>query len=102
MMEKYQEDTYGEHVAGTYDEWYAKDDEAMIETHAELAGGGRTLELGIGTGRVALPLQQKGIAVDGIDASPTAEVTLDYQIKDTNPMINLAVLRDQLITQVTR
>ncbi len=34
------------------------------------AGGGPVLELGIGTGRVALPLSQRGIQVHGIDLSP--------------------------------
>jgi SAM-dependent methyltransferase len=37
---------------------------------AELAGGGPVLELGIGTGRVALPLSQRGIRVHGIELSP--------------------------------
>lgn len=37
---------------------------------AELAGGGPVLELGVGTGRVALPLSSRGIPVHGIDASP--------------------------------
>jgi SAM-dependent methyltransferase len=36
---------------------------------AELAGAGRALELGIGTGRVALPLSERGVEVHGIDAS---------------------------------
>jgi SAM-dependent methyltransferase len=37
---------------------------------AELAGPGRALELGIGTGRIALPLRQRGVEVHGIDLSP--------------------------------
>ncbi|MGK4302132.1 class I SAM-dependent methyltransferase, partial [Klebsiella pneumoniae] len=37
---------------------------------AELANGGRALELGIGTGRIALPLAATGVEVHGIDASP--------------------------------
>src|SRR5262249_52442218 len=45
-------------------------DEAMIATLAELARGGRALELGIGTGRIALPLAARGLEVHGIDASP--------------------------------
>jgi SAM-dependent methyltransferase len=69
-MESYQEDTYGERIAGVYDEWYTKYDDAMIEALAELSQGGRALELGVGTGRIALPLQLKGISVHGIDASP--------------------------------
>ncbi|MGD8738499.1 MAG: class I SAM-dependent methyltransferase, partial [Anaerolineae bacterium] len=36
----------------------------------ELARSGRALELGIGTGRVALPLHHAGVRVEGIDASP--------------------------------
>jgi len=41
-----------------------------VECLAELAGPGPVLELGVGTGRVALPLVQRGLVVDGIDASP--------------------------------
>jgi len=40
-----------------------------VEVLAELAGNGRALELGIGTGRIALPLAQRGIPVHGIDLS---------------------------------
>jgi SAM-dependent methyltransferase len=41
----------------------------MVDLLADLAGGGRALELGIGTGRVALPLAQRGVPVAGIDLS---------------------------------
>jgi SAM-dependent methyltransferase len=37
---------------------------------AELAGTGAALELGIGTGRVAIPLSRRGVRVHGIDLSP--------------------------------
>jgi cyclopropane fatty-acyl-phospholipid synthase-like methyltransferase len=40
-----------------------------VETLAELAGGGKVLELAIGTGRVALPLAARGLTVHGIEAS---------------------------------
>ena len=36
---------------------------------ATLAGAGRALELGIGTGRIALPLAGRGVPVHGIDLS---------------------------------
>lgn len=42
----------------------------MLETLVTLAGNGRVLELGIGTGRVALPLAARGVHVEGIDISP--------------------------------
>ena len=42
---------------------------AAVDLLAELAGDGPALELGIGTGRIALPLAARGIAVHGIDLS---------------------------------
>jgi SAM-dependent methyltransferase len=67
-------DHFGEDVAARYDD---PDDpafdpalvEAMVDVLAALAGGGRALELGIGTGRVALPLARRGVPVSGIDLS---------------------------------
>ena len=46
------------------------DAEAAAECLAELAGSGPALELAVGTGRIALPLARRGVAVSGIDASP--------------------------------
>ena len=40
-----------------------------VETLAELAGGGRVLEFAIGTGRIAVPLAERGVPVVGIDSS---------------------------------
>jgi SAM-dependent methyltransferase len=40
-----------------------------IERLAELAGDGRVLEFAIGTGRVALPLAERGVSVTGIELS---------------------------------
>ncbi|MBN1659118.1 MAG: class I SAM-dependent methyltransferase [Anaerolineae bacterium] len=68
-MKEYEDRTYGERIAAVYDEWYADYEEAMVDLLYELAGGGRALELGIGTGRVALPLCARGIDVTGLDAS---------------------------------
>lgn len=69
-MEAYSAETYGEKIAAIYDELYPSYDEMAIHRLAEMARGGRALELGIGTGRVALPLQSMGVEVYGIDASP--------------------------------
>ncbi|HXF39015.1 MAG TPA: class I SAM-dependent methyltransferase [Blastocatellia bacterium] len=68
-MNEYIASTYGDHLADVYDEWFGDVDAAAIDRLAELAVGGRALELGIGTGRVALPLSARGIEVHGIDAS---------------------------------
>ena len=40
-----------------------------VDLLAGLAGDGRALELGIGTGRIALPLAGRGVSVAGIDLS---------------------------------
>ena len=68
-MNFYSDETYGEHVAGVYDEWYSDCDSHAIDALAELAHGGRALELGIGTGRIALPLSARGVEVHGVDAA---------------------------------
>lgn len=68
-MTGYDDTTYGERIAAIYDELYSAYDPDAITLLAELAKGRRALELAIGTGRIALPLQQKGVTVAGIDAS---------------------------------
>jgi SAM-dependent methyltransferase len=57
-------------VAATYDETILRADaQACVEFLEPFARGGRALELAIGTGRIALPLAARGIAVDGVDLS---------------------------------
>jgi SAM-dependent methyltransferase len=68
------EDYFGEPVASRYDDpgdemFQPAAIEPVVEFLAELAGDGAALELGIGTGRIALPLAQRGISVHGIDLS---------------------------------
>jgi SAM-dependent methyltransferase len=65
---------FDEPVAARYDESSADmfDPEVVdpvVEFLAELAGGGRALELGIGTGRIALPLARRGVSMHGIELS---------------------------------
>jgi SAM-dependent methyltransferase len=43
---------------------------ATVEFLAQLSGDGPALEFGIGTGRIAVPLAERGVAVSGIDISP--------------------------------
>ncbi|MFW6174972.1 MAG: class I SAM-dependent DNA methyltransferase [Chloroflexota bacterium] len=70
-MNEYTASTYGDRIADVYEEIYRVpgDPAAAVEMLAGLAGDGRALELGVGTGRVALPLRERGIEVHGIDAS---------------------------------
>jgi SAM-dependent methyltransferase len=68
------EDHFGEGIAAHYDD---PSDEMfqpavigpVVDFLAALAGDGTALELGIGTGRIALPLAQRGVEVHGIDLS---------------------------------
>jgi SAM-dependent methyltransferase len=69
MVKEYVESTYGDQLAEVYDQWFGAYEDTAIDVLAELARGGRALELGIGTGRIALPLATRGIKVHGIDAS---------------------------------
>lgn len=79
-MEGYRDTSYGDVLADVYDDWYGDlgDLDTMVTTLADLAdladlaelvGGGPILELGVGTGRVALPLAARGLEVHGVDAS---------------------------------
>jgi SAM-dependent methyltransferase len=65
----YTPSTYGDEIGDVYDLLYESVDPAAIPTLSELAGGGSVLELGIGTGRLALPLAAQGLRISGIDAS---------------------------------
>ena len=63
--------TFGELNAEDYDALHDPGTtEASVALLAELAQGGKVLELAIGTGRIALPLTARGLSVQGVDASP--------------------------------
>lgn len=79
-MDEYTEETYGERIAEIYDQWYSSFDPAAIQILAELAHGGPALELGIGTGRIAIPLMNLGVRVQGIDASASMVAKLHAKV----------------------
>lgn len=70
-MDGYSSGTYGDKGADLYDEWYdgVLETDACVDRLAELAGPGPVLELGVGTGRLALPLADRRLEVHGVDAS---------------------------------
>jgi SAM-dependent methyltransferase len=85
---------FDERVATNYD---ARDAEQFapavvdptVSFLAELAGAGAALELGIGTGRIAIPLRQRGVRVSGIDLSP--DMVAQLQAKPNTDDINVVI-----------
>jgi SAM-dependent methyltransferase len=68
--EGYDAASYGDRVADVYDDlFHPSDTDAAVACLTELVGSGRALELAIGTGRLALPLAERGVEMSGIDAS---------------------------------
>jgi SAM-dependent methyltransferase len=66
---------FDERIARTYEaKWPELFEPAVVDPAvdflADLAGTGAALELGIGTGRLAIPLRRRGVRVRGIDLSP--------------------------------
>ncbi|MFL6127255.1 class I SAM-dependent methyltransferase [Actinophytocola sp.] len=71
-MELFDPRLYGARWAENYDEWHKglMDDEGAVATLFDLAGGGPVLEFAVGTGRLAVPLAERGAEVVGVDISP--------------------------------
>jgi len=74
MVDGYTDSTYGDAFADVYDEWYEgiSDVAATVDLLVDVAGDLASLpvlELGVGTGRLAIPLAAKGLAVIGLDSS---------------------------------
>lgn len=70
-MPEHDPTAYGDKVADRYDALYGDSagTGAAVDRLAALAGDGPVLELGIGTGRLAIPLMERGLEVHGIEAS---------------------------------
>jgi len=73
-VQGYTSSSYGDAFADVYDDWYGTVSDvaatvALVARLAAAAGGGAVLELGVGTGRLAVPLARAGLAVTGVDAS---------------------------------
>ncbi len=77
-MSEYDPTEYGARIAAEYDDIYDEvfDTASAVDRLVELAEGGGVLELGVGTGRLALPLVERGVRVHGVDASEAMLVRL--------------------------
>jgi ubiquinone/menaquinone biosynthesis C-methylase UbiE len=63
--------SYGARLADHYDDIYGGvfDTDGAVDFLAKLASGGRILEFGVGTGRIAIPLSERSLDVWGVDGS---------------------------------
>lgn len=69
-MSDYDKETYGTLWGPFYDDIYVHSDDSAVELlHGYAGTPGRALELAVGTGRIALPLAERGVEVTGIDIS---------------------------------
>jgi ubiquinone/menaquinone biosynthesis C-methylase UbiE len=90
----YEQSTYGDRIADIYDGMHsAWEPTSTVNTLAELAAGGRILELGVGTGRVALPLARKGSEVTGVDVS----VPMLNKLKEKDPEGTVRVVQGDFV-----
>jgi SAM-dependent methyltransferase len=88
------ENYFGERVAKSYEaKWPEIFEPAVVEPAvsflAELAANGAALELGIGTGRIAIPLSRRGVPVHGIDLSP--DMIAELRAKPDAASINVTI-----------
>jgi SAM-dependent methyltransferase len=97
-MDRYDTSTYGERIADVYDEVYHGYEDAAIALLSDLAHGGRALELGIGTGRIALPLAAAGVEVHGIDASEPMVAKLHGKPGGTNIPVTIGDFADVAVS----
>ena len=91
-MDGYRPDSYGDGFADVYDDWYAQvtDVDATVARMVEVAGeGGSVLELGVGTGRLAVPMQAAGLRVTGVDASSAMLARLRERSSPDGPRIDV-------------
>ena len=102
-MEGYDAATYGERWADVYDDWYGDDRElaTIVDFLAALAGegpqDGSIVELGVGTGLIALPLAASGLDVRGIDASPAMVARLQAKPGGTDVPVTIGDMADVVV-----
>jgi SAM-dependent methyltransferase len=85
---------FDERIAKGYDaKWAELFEPAVVDPAvsflADLAGAGAALELGIGTGRIALPLSQRGVHVHGIELSPAMVAQLQTKPGEDNIAVTI-------------
>lgn len=85
----YLSSTYGDAFADVYDDWYQQvtDVEGTVSLISDLSQGLDVLELGVGTGRLALPIASKGVPTTGVDSS--REMLRRLRVRDTSALVKV-------------
>ena len=86
----YQSFTYGDAFADVYDDWYTRiaevsNVEGTVALISNLSEGLDVLELGVGTGRLALPIAAMGVPTTGVDSS--SEMLKRLTARDTSGLV---------------
>ena len=97
-MDGYRSDTYGASFADVYDEWYGDLDDldVLIAMLTEFAETGPVCELGVGTGRIAIPLAATGLNVVGIDSS----AAMLQRLSDADPSASVEVVHGDMVDDI--
>jgi SAM-dependent methyltransferase len=97
-MDGYTHSTYGDAFADVYDDWYQ--DISAVEATVNLLAGfagefapAPVLELGVGTGRLAIPLAARGVDVVGLD---TSEAML-AKLAQNDPKRSVRAIRGDMV-----
>jgi len=96
----YESHTYGDAFADVYDDWYQdlSDVDALVALIAEFAPGETLCELGIGTGRLAIPLANNGFTVTGIDSSDA----MLARLRVANPQHNITAVAGDMVDDMPK
>ncbi|MFM8593445.1 MAG: class I SAM-dependent DNA methyltransferase [Chloroflexota bacterium] len=86
--------SFGAETAADYDRFLRGDEEETVRFLVKQSRGGRTLELAIGTGRIAIPLALAGVPVEGLDLSPEMLAVLRSKTTDNQIPVTLGNFRD--------
>ncbi len=90
--------SFGPDVASTYDDVQRGDEEAAAAFLATTAASGTALEFAIGTGRIAIPLADRGVPVTGIELSPDMVERLRAKVDADRIPVTIG---DMSVTRVT-
>lgn len=94
-MEDYGSKTFGELHADNYDTLHDPGTtDVSVDFLSELCGDGKVLELAIGTGRVAVPLAERGVNIHGFDASDKMLAKLKEKSGGKNISVSVADMAD--------